>query len=845
MKGVRRLLTPVRLGVAGLLLVGSVVVAGICLALYLSEARQIEGRLRDREAARTDLLAHLLGKDLASAIGDLRMLESGNAFQSFLTGGGAADLARAKGRAVFFSNLRPEYDQIRYIDERGQEILRVDRGGLIAPPDKLRNKSARSYFKNSKDIESGHIYMSAFELFVDRSQPVQPTSPEIRFAMPVLDARGARRGIYVINVPGAPLLADLKRADPLFANRLRILNSKGYCLDDTESDRETDSVLPGRPGPTLATDDPNFWARLTSEPVGQEARGGGLFSWRRVTSDDVAGPDAGIIFADQPFLIVASEVSPAQYAAFLSGLRQIFLFLTPALLTLVATSLWFLDSRRNAQLALRQSEESLSVTLHSIGDGVLATDTGGMVTLMNRVAERLTGWSLAEARGRPIAEVFRIVIEGTDRPSIIPVEKALATGDVQGLENHTELIARGGSRCSIADSAAPIRDPEGHILGVVLVFRDITESRKAQDELNRFFELSLDFLCISSIDGYFKRVSPAVTDILGWSVAEFLTIPFLDMVHPDDREATTREVERQVIAGERALQFENRYRHKNGSWRILSWRSVPQPGGLMYATARDVTELRNTDNQIRQLNDDLQRNAAQMEATNRELEAFSYSVSHDLRAPLRHVQGYVEMLVAEAGTHLSEKANRYLKTIAEAGNEMGVLIDDLLSFSRMGRTELREAEVDLGMLVAEVRAGLELATQGRKINWSISGLPRVLGDYAMLRQVFANVLGNAVKYTRLREVAEIEIGCSGEEAGRVVLFIRDNGVGFDMKYADKLFGVFQRLHRSDEFEGTGIGLANVHRIILRHGGRIWAQAALNEGAWFYFTLKPAKPITVK
>lgn len=504
------------------------------------------------------------------------------------------------------------------------------------------------------------------------------------------------------------------------------------------------------------------------------------------------------------------------------------------------------SGRRRAEDLLRQSEESLSVTLHSMGDGVLATDTSGKITRMNGVAERLTGWTMTEALGRPIAEVFHIIHEGTRAPAIIPVDDVLASGEVKALANHTVLIARDGREIDIADSAAPIRDRRERMIGVVLVFRDVSEERaaeirlaEARRELERFFTLSIDFLCISSSDGFFKRVSPAVTDMLGWSVEEFLVQPFMDMVHPDDRDATLREVEKQMTTGEKVLQFENRYRHKDGTWRRLSWRSVPQPGGLMYATARDVTARHQAEAEIRRLNSDLRLRADQIEASNRELEAFSYSVSHDLRAPLRHVQGYVGMLLRDHEDRLSEEGKRYLSTIADAGRKMGQLIDDLLSFSRMGRSEMREMTVDLNVLIEETRRELQPVTRDRKIVWKVAVLPKGRGDAAMLKQVLVNLVGNAVKYTRLRDPAEIEIGYTEEQGGRMIVFVRDNGAGFDMKYVGKLFAVFQRLHRAEEFEGTGIGLANVQRIIARHGGKVWAEGAVDRGATFYFTLQRA------
>ncbi|HWA24142.1 MAG TPA: ATP-binding protein [Lacunisphaera sp.] len=244
--------------------------------------------------------------------------------------------------------------------------------------------------------------------------------------------------------------------------------------------------------------------------------------------------------------------------------------------------------------------------------------------------------------------------------------------------------------------------------------------------------------------------------------------------------------------------------------------------------------------QIHDLTRDLEQRVAQrtteLEAANKELEAFSYSVSHDLRAPLRHIDGFAGMLVKSDGAKLSTKGQGYLGHISASAKQMGALIDDLLVFSRMGRTEMQFASVDLQQLTEETIKGLELETQQRNIRWKKGELPVVPGDLPMLRQVFVNLLSNAVKYTRPRDPAEIEIGCQPGSPEEIVIFIRDNGVGFDMKYATKLFGVFQRMHRSEDFEGTGIGLANVRRIVLRHGGRIWAESAPEAGATFYFTL---------
>jgi len=254
---------------------------------------------------------------------------------------------------------------------------------------------------------------------------------------------------------------------------------------------------------------------------------------------------------------------------------------------------------------------------------------------------------------------------------------------------------------------------------------------------------------------------------------------------------------------------------------------------LLISTLEDTSRM---NDRLRESERLLSEQAERLAAVNRELEAFSYSVSHDLRAPLRHVSGFVEMLRQEAGPSLGETGRGHLERIAAATQRMDRLIEDLLAFSRLGRAELRGSRVDLRKLADEVVADLRQQEPGRAVDLGVGDLPEVAADLAMLRVVLTNLVANALKYTRRRERAQIEIGSLPDRQGLAVVFVRDNGAGFDMRYADRLFGVFQRLHSEREFEGTGVGLATVQRIVHRHGGRTWAEGAVDQGATFYFSL---------
>ena len=381
------------------------------------------------------------------------------------------------------------------------------------------------------------------------------------------------------------------------------------------------------------------------------------------------------------------------------------------------------------------------------------------------------------------------------------------------------------------------------------MLEDLEEARShladSQARYRSLVENINDVIFSLDLKGTVTYISPVIENISGLKPEQIIGRHFSESFYPDDRSALAEEpihdlTEQQEPREIRLLEKEGGVRHVR-----VSTRPQMEDGRVVGLTGvmSDITERKRAEEEVHRFNQELEQRVAertgQLQAANKELEAFAYSVSHDLRAPLRHIDGFLGLLKENTAATLDEQSQHYMDTISKAAKRMGVLIDDLLSFSRMGRQEINNVAVDLGTLVQEIIREFEPETRGRAINWRIADLPVVVGDRAMLRVVLVNLLSNALKFTQPRAQTEIEIGYLPDAPGHeteTVIFVRDNGVGFDMQYTNKLFGVFERLHGVEEFEGTGIGLANVRRVISRHGGRTWAEGKVGQGATFYFAL---------
>ena len=673
-----------------------------------------------------------------------------------------------------------------------------------------------------------------------------------------------------------------------------------------------------------------------------------------------------------------------------------------------------------AQAALRESEQRWVTTLASVGDAVIATDVEGRITFMNTVAEELTGWTLSKAAMKPVTAIFNIINEHTRKEIDNPVTKVLREGKIVSLANHKILLKKNRTEVPIDDSGAPIRDKDGTTRGVVLVFRDITERKKAEEQIqlqnrilegiNRIFATAITCetveemagLCLDvaktltgstigfigeigadgrlyditisnpgwdlcamidktghrrslgsfTIHGLYGRVlmdgksilvndptshldgigipewhpppkaflgapmiqggktvgmigmgnrmagygeeqrrileslAPAILQvflrkradaeihtltkrlsyhvkhsplaviewgpdmrlirwsgeaerIFGWRAEEVLGKRMEDfrwIYQEDESHVSTVSVELQSGTDTRRFSANRNYR-KDGSVIHCEWYNssmLDDQGNLLsiLSLVLDVTERK-------QAEEALKEQSAKLEAANKELESFSYTVSHDLRAPLRAIDGYSRMILTKHADKFDTDALAKFNVIRDNTRMMGQLIDDLLAFSRLGRAELSAVTLDVEGLIRNVWEELLTLNPDRRLVLKITEIPQGKGDRVLIKQVLVNILSNAIKFTMGREEALIETG-GYKKGNEIVYYVGDNGAGFDMQYYDKMFGVFQRLHSAEEFEGTGVGLAIVQRIIHRHGGRVWAEGEVGKGATVYFTL-PTQP----
>jgi PAS domain S-box-containing protein len=500
---------------------------------------------------------------------------------------------------------------------------------------------------------------------------------------------------------------------------------------------------------------------------------------------------------------------------------------------------------------MSDSDTILKLVLNNIPQGVFWKDRNSVYLGCNHVICQALGLSGPEDLiGKSDFEFPSISRQQAE--SFVKIDRQVMESGQSQFAIIEPLDRYDGRTIWIETIKVPLRDSHGTVIGVLGTWQDVTERQQAEEALRRseqryrsLVTATAQMVWMSNARGSQLQVTPPLEEFTGLAGEQLKGSGWLRAVHPDDRGKAEAAWEAATTSG-RSYECEFRMKRSDQQWRAIHSRGFPilDQNGLVLewiGIGIDVTERSEAEHRIRKLNDELEQRVrertSELEAANKELEAFSYSVSHDLRAPLRAIDGFSRIVLAEYSAEMPPEAKEYLQDIRTNTRVMGQLVDDLLTFSRLSRQPIRRLPIHPVDLVNSCLEELHSQIEGRNIDIRIGDLPDCWADPALLKQVWLNLLSNAIKYSSKRDVATIEIGCeSSLESGERTYFIKDNGVGFDMRYVHKLFGVFQRLHRSEEYEGTGVGLAIVQRVIHRHGGRVRAEGDLNRGAAFYFTL---------
>jgi PAS domain S-box-containing protein len=496
----------------------------------------------------------------------------------------------------------------------------------------------------------------------------------------------------------------------------------------------------------------------------------------------------------------------------------------------------------------------LAAIVESSDDAIISKDLDGTITSWNKGAERLYGYSAAEVLGRPIS----IIVPPGQQNEMTGLLKLIREG-IRVEHHETERVRKDGRTIPVSVTLSPIKDHRGKIIGASAIVRDISERKRSEEALRRSEAYLAEAQRLSHTGSWawdvasnmFSYSSEENSRIYGVDKHKDLeTEAVLRIVHPEDRDMVKNNHDRSLR--EKVDTFDE-FRIVLPDGTIKHIHAVRHPvmndaGDVvqLVGTSIDITERKRAKEALQTLMADLESRVEErtkelskanelLQAANKELESFSYTVSHDLRAPLRAIDGFSKLVLKGYADKLDDEGRRKLNVIRSNAQRMDNLINDLLAFSRLGRKEMLQASVDMEALVWSTWRELAVVNPERLIQFSVQKLPIAMGDQTLIKEVVVNLLTNAAKFSRYRKKAVVEVGAY-PEGERNVYFVKDNGAGFDMQYYDKLFGVFQRLHSADEFEGTGVGLAIVERIISRHGGRVWAEGKEDGGATFYFTL---------
>ncbi|WP_292989286.1 PAS domain S-box protein [Nitrosomonas sp.] len=790
--------------------------------------------------------------------GDALYLAENSSLQQWLDTGDSAIRSHLNADFLAFTRSRRLYDQVRFLDQHGQEVVRAnwnDGQPEVVAEEQLQSKLDSYYVKNTLALNERVVFMSPFDLNIEHDIIEQPIKPTIRLSTPVFDSKGQKRGLVVLNYRGQRLLNRLRAIADKSPGSLWLLNKKSYWLLGPHPDMEWGFMYPDRQ--TMRFDHKygeDIWlSMLHGLQFNQWLDEKGLFTYTRITpaTAEIASTEPENYVGNEQWIVVA-HIPPSGISAstvkHVHNLIIAFMVLAPLLALLSGIITYYDMRRRQAEANARSSEARFRGLLELAPDGIVITDRSGRITMVNAQTEKWFGYTKNELIGQPIE---KLVPERFRATHPAHRQNYLANPVVRPMGAGLELYGRRSddSEFPVEISLSPLKTNQG--LLVTSIIRDITARKQAeemQEQIRIRYEKLVNNLPVGVYRnkpdkiGKFLEVNQAMVDIFeAESIEQLLAHPFSESYcDPVDRETFIDTVMRQGHVRDHEVCLKT-LQGREFHAALTAVMKKDASGEIFFdGIMQDISERKEAERKVQQLNESLRARSMELETINQELEAFSYSVSHDLRAPLRAIDGFSRTLLSEYTDRLDEKGQDRLCRIRAAAQRMANLIDDLLKLSRVTRTELKWKSVDLTQLASEVIEELRQDEPERAVQFSVQPGMIVHGDARLLRVVMDNLLGNAWKFTSQRAEARIEVGCNPD--GKLTYYVRDNGAGFDMAYADKLFGAFQRLHDTNEFSGTGIGLATVQRVIHKHGGRIWARSAVDQGAIFYFTLNEKESI---
>ncbi len=801
--------------------------------------------MQDHERQSVQLAHETIGAVLGALNGDVLYLAAHSSLQQWLDTANPVAKARFAHDYHVFMQHRKRYDQLRFLNEEGQEVVRInDHNGQpgIVPAGQLQDKSDHYYVPATLEKNKDTLYVSPFDLNIEHGVIEQPLKPVIRLSAPVFDGEGKNRGLVILNYLGQRLLDRLRAIDKQNEGSLWLLNSDGYWLLGPSPEMEWGFMYPERQDVRFDREygESTWSAMLQGHPDGQWLDAQGLFTYARISRVEPQS-DSG----NEWILVthVPESALTAKEARSVHNFVPPFLALSLLFAVLSGVIAYHVLRRQQIGVQIRASEARFRGLVDSAPDAIIIVDQCSRITLVNHQAEIWFGYSRDELLGQPIEQVvseqFRAQY-GQDQTQFFS-EQAIRS-------SKTDLTLYGlrkdGSEFPMEVDLSPLTIDQN--MFVINIIRDISAHKQAEEMRQRIQARYQDLVnnlpvgvyrLILDIKGKFVEVNPAMVKIFeAESMEQLLTYGIGELYcDPADRRIFVDKMMRNGQVNSQHL----RLKTLQGREFDASITAVIKEGdaGERYADGiiRDISARIAHERRVKQLNEHLRIRSTELATINKELEAFSYSVSHDLRAPLRAMDGFSRLLLNEYGDRLDEKGRDRLERIRAAAQRMAALIDDLLKLSRVTRTELKWESVDLTQLAQDVMEALRQGEPERVVQFRIQPGLIVQGDARLLRVAITNLLSNAWKFTGYRSEALIEMGCN-EREGIDTYFIRDNGAGFDMAYVDKLFSAFQRLHDARAFPGTGIGLATVQRVISKHGGRIWVESVVDQGTTFYFIL---------